>query len=62
MYEPYSNRHHMINLEYCQNVRIENNALLGDVLGQDIHTKGMHSGDNQEEVTPLSSTGALQTL
>nr|WP_307992775.1 right-handed parallel beta-helix repeat-containing protein [uncultured Niameybacter sp.] len=62
MYEPYGYRHHMINLDYCQNVRIENNALVGDVLGQDIHIKGMSSGDNQEDVILLDSTGTLQTL
>lgn len=62
MYEPYNKHHHMINLEYCQNVRIENNTLIGEVLGQDIHTKGMNSGDNLEEVTSISSTGVLQTL
>ncbi|MEF9959270.1 MAG: hypothetical protein RR090_09485 [Niameybacter sp.] len=60
MYKPFGDHKHMINLEYCQDVRIENNVLLGDVLGQDIHTKGMLSTENHEETFPINSTGTLQ--
>lgn len=40
MYTPYATRKHMINLDYCANVEIENNILINDVLGKDIHMNG----------------------
>ena len=41
VYEPMDRKHHMINLEYCSNVTLHDNHLIGDVLGQDVHTVGM---------------------
>jgi hypothetical protein len=40
-YEPYHQRRHMLNLEYCRNVKIVGNRLEGDVLGRDIHIEHM---------------------
>ena len=41
VYTPMGRKHHMINLEYCSDVNLHHNHLIGDVLGQDVHTVGM---------------------
>jgi hypothetical protein len=40
-YEPYHRRQHMLNLEYCRRVKVDENRLEGDVLGCDVHIENM---------------------
>lgn len=42
VYKPFGRKAHMINLEYCTEVTMQDNKLVGDVLGQDVHTVGMN--------------------
>jgi len=39
--QPYHQRKHMVNLEYCRRVKVVGNRLEGDVLGRDIHIEKM---------------------
>ena len=42
-YQPYHRRKHMLNLEYCQHVKVVANRLEGDVLGRDVHIERMET-------------------
>lgn len=53
VYEPFIKRQHMINLEYCKAVKIEDNIMIGDVLGQDIGIGEMEVEDVQ--MCPINS-------
>lgn len=41
VYEPMGLKNHMINLAYCSDITFKSNHLIGNVLGQDVHTVGM---------------------
>lgn len=53
VYESFFRRKHMINLEYCKKVKIEDNIIVGDVLGQDIGIGEMEVEDVQ--LVPINS-------
>ena len=52
-YQPYHRRRHMLNLEYCRQVKIVGNRLEGDVLGRDVFVERM----DPAEVTVGSGQG-----